>query len=506
MFKFIKHTVLFILLISCNQNEFIEVEKEQTPSNNIDFSISIDQTRGVSFDNTNFDSFGLFANFTTGDITNTTQSSFDGYNLWVRRLIMPGQGSSRWVYAPTLQWQKNKKTSFFAYAPYETTPTLAGAQNSVVTLPAYGFPTLRFTQNEEVALQKDLLVGSVLNAEPEYAKSKVSISMQHLLAQLNFYFRLNPPYISFLNTLPSNIQKSFNLITAKSYYPGNVSKQAIYNWEDNTFTPQSVYFDANGSTESLKQVVQQNPSFIEMNKTNGSTFQQINTDSSALYMIPQTVAPNGFKMDVILNEKTHYDMAIGGVYDIEFQRNFTITFPTLNWNRGQKTGYQITIDPETTLNTISWVKHVIIGGQHYVEVDLAAGGFTDIAYYPNGGPGSGPQGVVVGNVPLSAHFLIALTDTYGRYNSGTNGFRTPTLREYELMFAINGIMNSLNIPGFVRLSHDSSNTTFIDRTYNSINSDEGQGHIYTIDFFTGINTTIQRNGINWLRFIKDLPN
>ena len=74
------------------------------------------------------------------------------------------------------------------------------------------------------------------------------------------------------------------------------------------------------------------------------------------------------------------------------------------------------------------------------------------------------------------------------------------------MFALNGIMNSLNIPGFVRLSFDSSNTTFINRVYNSVNSDTGQGKIYTINFFTGANNLIRRNGINWVRCIKDFAN
>ena len=505
MFKSIRHTGLLILLISCSQNEIIEVEKEPTSNNHIDFSISVDQTRGVSFNNDNFDSFGLFANFTTDDMTNITPSSFDGYNLWVKRLLISGQPAGRWSYSPTLEWQENRKTSFFAYAPYEITPTLAGAQNIEITLPTYGFPTMRFTQNETVSSQKDLLVGNVLNAVPNTLNSKVNISMQHLLAQLNFYFRLHPKYISYLNTFPSNIQKSFNLTAAKVYYTGNVSKQAIYNWENNTFISQNTYFSSNGSSENLKQNIQKNLLFIEMNKANGEAFQQINSDSAALYMIPQTVAANSFKMDVILNEKTHYNMTVGGSYDVVFQRNFTINFPTLNWNRGQKIGYQFSIDPTTSLNTISWVKHVVVNGQDYIEVDLAAGGFTDIAYYPNG-PQSGSQGIAVGNLPLSAHFLIALTDIQGRYNSCPPGWRAPTLREYQLMFALNGIMNSLNIPGFVRLSFDSSNTTFINRVYNYVNSDKWQGKIYTINFFTGANNLIRRNGINWVRCIKDFAN
>lgn len=505
MLKLIRHTALFILLISCSQDESIEVEKELVSSNYIDFLVSINQTRGISFNNANFNSFGFFANFTTGNMTDVTLSSFDGYNLWVKRLLISGQPPSRWSYAPSLAWQENKKTSFFAYAPYETTPTLAGAQNSVITLPTYGFPTLRFTQNELVSSQKDLLVGSVVNAEPNTLNSKVSISMQHLLAQLNFYFKLNSSYISFLNTLPPNIQKSFNLRAAKVYYSGNVSKQAIYNWEDDTLTPQNTYFTSDGSTEALKQSVEKNALFVEMNKTNGSTYQQINSDSSALYMIPQSLTANSLKMDIILDEKTAYNTTIGGEYDIVFQRDFTITFPALNWNRGQKIGYQITIDPTTTLNKITWVKHVVINGQSYIDVDLAAGGFTDIAYYPNG-PQGGPQGVVVGNLPLSTHFLIAITDIQGRYDSCPPGWRAPTLREYKLMFAINGIMNSLNIPSFVRLSFDSSNTNFINRVYNSISSDTGQGQIYTINFFTGANTLIQRNGINWVRCIKDVAN
>ena len=62
-------------MISCSQNEIIEVEKEPTSNNHIDFSISVDQTRGVSFNNDNFDSFGLFANFTTDDMTNITPQS-----------------------------------------------------------------------------------------------------------------------------------------------------------------------------------------------------------------------------------------------------------------------------------------------------------------------------------------------------------------------------------------------------------------------------------------------
>lgn len=494
-----------MLFISCHQSEWIEIEKQQKPNNDISFSISINQTRGVSYDNTNFDSFGLFANYTTSSLTNTTQNSFEGYNLWVKRLLAAGQLPNAWSYTPTLQWQENKKTSFFAYAPYESNPTTGGAQNSVITLPTYGFPTLRFTQDETVSSQKDLLVGDALNSEPSTLKSKVSISMQHLLTQLNFYFRLNPAYLNYLNTLPGNITKSFNLTAAKVYYPGTVSKQAIYNWEDKTFTAQSVYFSSNGSTESLKQEVKKNSAFIEMNKTNGSIFQKINSDSAALYMIPQTITENALKLDLVLNEKTYYNMAVGGISELNFDRSFTIPVPTSTWERGKKTKYQMTIDPSMTQNTVTWVKQTTIDGIDYVEIDLAEGGFTDIAYYPDG-PQSGAQGVIVGNLPLSAHFLIALTDIQGRYNSCPPGWRAPSLKEYQLMFAINEYINSLNIAGFVRLSYNDSNTTFINRIYNSCNSDSGQGQIYTINFFTGTNTLVQRNAINWVRCIKDLPN
>lgn len=494
------------LFVSCSQDNEIN-EMVDNKSEVISFSTQILQTRTTTISNENFSSFGLFANYSQANMTQTTPAVFNGYNVQVQRTLNQGQAPGSWTYSPSLKWEKDYKVSFFAYAPYETTPVQGQAQNSVISVPTFGFPTLRFTQNEIIPNQKDLIVASKLNSVKDDFNSKVSLTMEHLLTQINFYLKLAPEYIPYLKAFPANIQRSLKARRLQVYFPGNVSKQGLYNWANGSFTAQAVPFTSTGQTFSLKQDLNLNPALADMDKTNGTIYQKVNSDDSPLYMIPQNVAANGMGVDVAIREQTSYNMQIGGKKTVIIQRKFTIPFPALKWNKGEKIGYNLQINPSSTtdLKTVDWVNSYPLNGKTYIEVNFANQELTDIAYYPNG-PQSGAQGVVVGEVPLSAHFLIDITDISGTYNSCPTGWRAPTLKEYQYIFALNDVMNALNIPGFTRVSYNSTNTTFVDRIYNSLNSVTGQGQIYTINFFTGVNTLIQRSTTNWVRCIKDFPN
>lgn len=498
--------LLVFLFFSCSQDKEIN-NLIDNKSENISFSTQISQTKATSFSNDNLSSFGLFANYSQTDMTQTTPAMFNGYNIFVQRTLNLGQAPGNWNYSPTLKWEKDYKVSFFAYAPYETNPTQGQAQNSVISIPSYGFPTLRFTQSENIPNQKDLIIAKKLNTMKDELNSKVSLTMEHLLTQVNFYLKLAPEYIPYLSSLPTNIQRSLKARRLQVYFPGNVSKQGLYNWENDTFTPQVVPFTSTGQTFSLKQDMNLNPALADMDKTNGGIYQKLNSEDSPLYMIPQNVATNGMGIDIAIREQTSFNMQIGGKKTTIIQRKFTIPFPALKWNKGEKVGYNVQINPSSTtdLKTVDWVNPYTLNGKTYIEVNLANQELTDIAYYPNG-PQSGAQGVVVGEVPISAHFLIDITDISGTYNSCPTGWRAPTLKEYQYIFALNDVMNALNIPGFTRLSYNATNTAYIDRIYNSLNSVTGQGQIYTINFFTGTNTLIQRNISNWVRCIKDFPN
>lgn len=498
--------LLVILFISCSKNDEVN-EIIDNKWDEISFSTQVSQTKGTPISNDNFSSFGLFANYSQTDMTSTTPAMFNGYNIFVQRTLIPGQTPGNWNYSPSLKWQNDYKVSFFAYAPYETNPVQGQAQNSVISVPTSGFPTLRFTQSENVPNQKDLIIAQKINTVRDELNPKVYLSMEHMLSQINFYLKLAPEYLPFISAFPTNIQRSLKTTHIQIYFPGNVSKQALYNWQNNTLTAQAVYFTSTGSTSSLKQNITLNPALVDLNKTNANTYQKVNDDDSPLFMIPQNVAANGMKIEFTELEQTSYDMQIGGKSTIAFQRKFTIPFPALEWNRGQKVGYNLQINPSSPseLKTVDWVNSYTLSGKTYVEVNFANQGVTDMAYYPNG-PQGGAQGVVVGEVPISAHFLIDLADISGTYNSCPTGWRAPTLKEYQYIFALSDIMNSLNIPGFTRISYNATNTTFIDRIYNSLNSVTGQGQIYTINFFTGANTLIQRNTTNRVRCIKDFPN
>jgi len=497
---------LAFLLLSCSQdneiNEIVDSEKDV-----ISFSTQVAQTKAAAISNENFSSFGLFANYSQVNMTNTTPAAFNGYNIFVQRTLNPGGTPGNWNYSPSLKWENDYKVSFFAYAPYETNPIQGVAQYSVISVPSYGYPTLRFTQSEKILDQKDLIIAQKLNTVKDELNSKVPLSMEHLLSQINFYLKMASEYIPYINTLPVNIQRSLKTTRIQVYFPGNVSKQGLYSWENNTFTTQAVYFSSTGNTASLKQDITLNSSLVDMDKTNANIYQKINDDNSPLYMIPQNVAANGIKIDLTVQEQTNYDMQIGGKSTIAIQRNFTIPFPALKWNKGEKVGYNLQINPGSPneMKTVDWVNSYVLNGKTYIEVNFANQGIADIAYYPNG-PQGGAQGVVVGSVPISTHFLIDLVDISGTYNSCPTGWRAPTLKEYQYIFALNDIMNSLNVSGFTRISYNATNTSFIDRIYNSLNSVTGQGQIYTINFFTGANTLIQRNTTNWVRCIKDFPN
>lgn len=129
--------------------------------------------------------FGVFAYYTAQDdyATNATKPNFM-YNQHVT-------ADSKWGYTPLKYWPNNtgEKVSFFAYAPYS-----AGAAGNNISdfgpgNSTAGDPMVKFTVNDAVKSQTDLLYADATNLKnltKQAIGGKVNFPFKHALSRIGF--------------------------------------------------------------------------------------------------------------------------------------------------------------------------------------------------------------------------------------------------------------------------------------------------------------------------------
>ncbi len=125
--------------------------------------------------------------------------------MYNRRMVSEGlnaYGHTIFSYSPLAYWpQENTyRLAFFAYYPYEATPTTAGSSTTVSTTgivptvaPGTGMGTFAFTTQDKSSEQVDFMMSDLrtnlthaTNLSGSAASDTVSLPMHHLLAQVVF--------------------------------------------------------------------------------------------------------------------------------------------------------------------------------------------------------------------------------------------------------------------------------------------------------------------------------
>lgn len=121
--------------------------------------------------------FGVYAYYTNDGYFNSTSSTPN----FMRNQKVTSADSTTWTYAPVKYWpnEVTDKLSFFAYAPWVATPTVA----------ASGDPVLTFTVDTDVTEHTDLLVAdasTLKNLTKQTTTGNVQFNFKHALSRVGF--------------------------------------------------------------------------------------------------------------------------------------------------------------------------------------------------------------------------------------------------------------------------------------------------------------------------------
>lgn len=213
----------------CSQNEIMEVNPDANAP--IGFGVYTEtQTRGLVTDNSNTNGttnglkvtgkgFGVMAYLTKNKgYTSATYSE--------RLLFMDNPqvtfANTAWTYAPTKYWPNNgtDKISFFAYAPYTSTPTSATDGIKLTSAPSasQADPTLTFTLLD----QKKMVDLVVSTAQLDKQKNTVTFDFKHVLSKIAMQAKLD-------KDLSTNEQTRVYITNIQFEHTTKLSKTATIN-------------------------------------------------------------------------------------------------------------------------------------------------------------------------------------------------------------------------------------------------------------------------------------
>ena len=350
---FIKHITiaLFIAMgatafVSCSTSDepIIEVPIESVA---VQFNTSIEketQTRATTLDDAALKSegFGVLAYYTQNSAWSAAASTATP-NFMHNQKISWSTANSLWNYSPIKYWSNNTndKVSFFAYAPFETSPTNGASKG--IRLPANtatGTPSINFSINSSIANQVDLVYASAKDKNREV----VDFQFKHALSRIGFSAKTAAAY--------SEEIKVTNISVSGKVYPS-----ATF-----TFSDQS----NNGSWGSHATTVNAGITYAPNNIALTTTAQQINAANQYIMIIPQNFAGTN-------------KVTIGTTYTVNGALPGITSSEDIDFNFEQGKAYNITLNISVDKITIDIVvapwqftkTTLFIGYGYNVEVDDA---------------------------------------------------------------------------------------------------------------------------------------
>lgn len=240
-----------LLTAGCSQNEITDISPDASPA--VGFSVyATAQSRGTITDNStsgtgikNTTGFGALAYYTEQSNWSNTGSFSPNfmYNQQVK------WATNVWTYTPVKYWPNTEgdKISFFAYAPYESSPS-SGTSKGVVlsSYTATGAPTLRFTLQPTPAALIDLVAtdatstsGANQTINITKRTTAVAFKFNHLLTRVNFKAKLDAAPVAsetFIFVTGMRLVGSTNH-SASTFYSAATYKFADGTWDYTTATP-----------------------------------------------------------------------------------------------------------------------------------------------------------------------------------------------------------------------------------------------------------------------------
>lgn len=349
-----------LAMAGCSQNEVTEVNPDAHPVIGFDVYTGV-QTRGAE---TNLDAlkkegagFGFLAYKTADTWTNDGATATPDFLYNENGKWTAGEPSGSWGYTNTRFWPTNSdKISFFAYAPYEASPT--DGKNKGITLSAQteeGAPTLDFalTTSNKWKDMVDLVTDNRSNIQNQTATSNsgtVSFKFSHVLTKVAD-IKVKPD-----QKLGDNIKI---YVTNLKLVPGNsiLQDKAKYQFSDNTWvatTGGASYFsgeqDLSDFLNKANNVNWCGYTTESVDVSNNAAATSLFPTNEALYFIPvNNGTGTGAKGDLKL--KITYDIVtkVGENKNVTSTTEKEVELPAGTFKKGTAHTYTLTIK----LNTIS---------------------------------------------------------------------------------------------------------------------------------------------------------
>lgn len=343
-----------LAMAGCSQNEVTEVNPDAHPVIGFDVYTGV-QTRGAETDlaaKASGVGFGFLAYKTEGDWSTiggdaTPDFLYNEHGTWTA-----GDPVGSWGYTNTRFWPTNSdKISFFAYAPYEASPT--DGSNKGITLSAQtaeGAPTLDFalTTSNSWKDMVDLVTSESKDQTATNNGGTVSFKFSHVLTKVAD-IKVKPD-----KSLGSDIKI---YVTGLKLVPGTdkLQDRAKYQFSDNTWgaaTGGASYFTTEQDLSGFLDKTDKNTwgyTTKSVDVSNESTATSLFSTNEALYFIPVdnkigTAAEGDLKL------KIKYDIVtkVGTNTNVTSTTEKDVGLPKNTFKKGTAHTYTLTIK----LNTI----------------------------------------------------------------------------------------------------------------------------------------------------------
>lgn len=185
-----------LAIAGCAQNEVIDVNPDIHPAVGFDVYTGV-QTKGAETTTTTLKAadagFGILGFYTGASNWETAKATAQPNFMYNEKAYY---NSSSWTYDETKYWPSNSNhmITFFAYAPYEATPTTSGNTKGIVLSGKMeqGIPFIDFTLKGADQLDKmvDLVVAD--KSDEKYADNSgtVNFKFKHILSKVQFNVKL----------------------------------------------------------------------------------------------------------------------------------------------------------------------------------------------------------------------------------------------------------------------------------------------------------------------------
>lgn len=344
-----------LAIAGCSQNEVTDVNPDIHPAVGFDVYTGV-QTKGAETTTSTLksgDGFGILA-YQTGDVWNNDKSTatpsfmYNEHATWTA-----GSPAGSWDYENSPKfWPTNgNKITFFAYAPYESSP--ADGANKKITLSGQsdtGAPTITFEVNtgNDWKDMVDLVTDGRTDIQDQTSASNsgtVTFKFKHVLTKIK-NIMVKPD-----TNLGSNTKI---YVTGLELDPGTnvLYSKAIYQFDNDewvaTTTPGASYFSGVKDLSAFLNKKTQNQwgyTTSSVDASNHSTATALFPDNQALYFIPVNNT-TGTATEGDLKLKISYDIVSttdGSTNHTSTLTNKEINLPANTFKKGTAHTYTLTI-------------------------------------------------------------------------------------------------------------------------------------------------------------------